>query len=300
MMIADDWFDDFDEKDFLSHAKTSKKSSASSSTRVIDPLVDIKTYTKGLYIIPDNLIKTIVDCCGTIDKNVYTCLQYVMLNLFGQRNIRKDPVNFNELDIEQREIFLNIKGILSDEQKKERIFNFINNSNITKRLINYFVIQFSLLDKELSYYLDRRTYPYRVIGEYNNPNQPDILKLISKGENIIWINFYQEYRVSKTKNGCRNRHAPYRRSTSVVFNNESYSLCELNFYIWLDSIGGFDVFFNFEQEIRAKKLVFDEQNRQKRNKPHKKQKTVLAQTDGRNYNSFALSYPQTVGYSMSL
>ena len=141
---------------------------------------------------------------------------------------------------------LNLKHILSNPERKRRVFKFIHQKEVTKRAITYFVVHYTLHNK-IAYWLDRRTYPYKIVGEYNRRNQPDILKLKEKGANIVWVNLHRDYRVSKNKDGRRNRHAPYRRSNSVKNEggDEAYSLCELNFFTWLEDVGGFEAFYAF-------------------------------------------------------
>ena len=64
----------------------------------------------------------------------------------------------------------------------------------------------------------------------------------------------------------------------------NYALCELNFYIWLDDMGGFDAFFRLESDIRDKKARYDEDKRISDQHIHtnrrKKKKIVLKDTDG--------------------
>lgn len=230
-------------------------------------------------------------------------IQYLILFTYGKRNIRKDAVEVSKLSATQKQVYFRIRKELQNPVRKKRVLSFINQKDITKRLINYFVVHYSLVEKEISYYLDRRSYPYRIIGKFNEPNQPDILQLLEQGENIVWINFHQEYKNSKNKKGRRNLHAPYRRSISVQGDDgKEYSLCELNFYLWLDDVGGFEIFYLFEHDIRDKKAKYDEQKRIQENQPtygkRKKRKVVLRNTDGRNYKSHLVQYTKPAPFSV--
>jgi len=239
----------------------------------------------------------------TKGKQINQFLKYLVLYTYGQRNIRKDAISEAKLSLAQKEVYGRIRQELKNPVRKQRIFAFINQKDITKRLINYFVVHYSLVEREISYYLDRRTYPYKVIGEFNNPNQPEVLRLIETGVNIVWINLHQEYKNSKNKKGRRNRHAPYRRSISVQGDDgNEYSLCELNYYLWLDDVGGFEIFYVFEADIRAKKARYDEEKRIQESQPtygkKKKRKIVLRNTDGRNYKTHILNYKMPASHSV--
>jgi hypothetical protein len=225
--------------------------------------------------------------------------KYFILSTFGQRHLKKDSVPFSKINKYEQKVYNKIRRQLTNETKKQRILNFIQSKTITKRLINYFIVQYILVEKPLCYYLDKRSYPYNIIGKFNgSPNQPNILELISKGEPIVWINLHQEYKFGKSNKGRRHLHAPYARSASVIDEKgESYSLCEWNYYIWLDSVGGFEAFYKCEQDIRQKKSIFDENKRflnKRKNeinsfRKHKKHKIMLKNTDGKNYKTYLIN-----------
>lgn len=270
------------------------RSSLSSNQKKQTTSLKHQVYRRGLKIdlssFAKNILFTVHQDKLQLNK-IKMYLEFLTLKMYGKRNIRKDSVNENELDTEDKEIYRLIRKQLQHPVRRKRVFCFINQTNITKRLINYFVVHYSLIERELSYYLDKRKYPCQIIGQFNEPNQPEILNLIEQGANIVWINFHQEYKNSKNKNGRKNRHAPYRRSVSVRGNDGmDYSLCELNFYLWLDEVGGFELFYRFEEDIRKKKQQYDEKKRKSEhlNTTHpkkRKRKTVLKETDGKNYKT---------------
>lgn len=233
-------------------------------------------------------------------------LQYLIMFAYGRRNLRKEAIDEHKLSQEQREVYRRIRTEMNKPARRARILEFINKKDITRRLINYFVVHYALVKRELSYYLDKRTYPYRILGTLNEPNQPEIVRLQDEGANIVWLNFHQEYKNSKNKHGQSNLHAPYRRSTSVKGADDGldYSLCELNFYIWLDDVGGFDLFYMFEADIRDQKAE-DARVKRRRDEEHqqtavgkrRKEKVVLRKTDGRNYKTYAVECNRTAAYS---
>ena len=266
-----------------------------------------RTYKRGLTLDVTPLVGIVQSCIDASQvPKAQIFLQYLIMFTYGQRNLRKDPVDESKLTKEQLEVYRRIRAEMGRPERRQRILEFINKKDITRRLINYFVVHYALVKQELSYYLDRRTYPYKIIGQLNEPNQPEIIKLIDQGANIVWLNFHQEYKNSKNRNGRRNRHAPYRRSTSVKgADGQDYSLCELNFYIWLDDVGGFELFYMFESDIRDQKAE-DARVKRQREEDHqpdvgkrRKEKVVLRKTDGRNYKTYAVECNRPAAFSVA-
>lgn len=241
----------------------------------------------------------------TCFKKLEQFSKYMVMFTYGKRNIRKDAVDVEKLTPAQREVYLHIRRELDqNDVRKKRVYSFINQKDITKRLINYFAVHYSLVENAIWYYLDRRTYPYKILGKLGDPNQPEILRLIEQGANIKWLNFHQEYKNSKNRQGNRSRHAPYRRSETVYGEDgEEYSLTELNFYLWLDDVGGFELFYKLEKDIRKRKAKYDEEKRLQEAKPvfgkrKKKQKIMLRDTDGQNYKAFMVQYKKKPPFSV--
>jgi hypothetical protein len=270
-------------------------------------------HKRGLKSNVDKLIRLVTYLLNN-DKSHHRRTQwfseFMVLSIYGKRNMPKASVNISKLNVSELEVYKRIRRELSNTDRKLRIFKFINQKDITKRLINYFVVHYILVQRPIAYYLDKRTYPYTILGEFNNPHQTHILKLKEQGHNIVWINLHQEYKTSKNKKGRRNLHAPYARSISVKGEDScDYSLCELNFYIWLDDMGGFEAFFKFEEDIRDKKSRYDEEKRLndtsnrigngkgKGKRKRKKRKIVLKNTDGRNYKTFIVNFEQSPPFS---
>ena len=234
---------------------------------------------------------TLVELVQNPERSKVVC-GYIVLLVFGRRNLPKEPVEHSRLTRLEKEVFSRIRDGLVDDARKQRVFAFMQSNGVTKRLINYFVVHYILVERDVSYYLDRREPFSRIIGEIGNPFQPEIVTLIASGANIVWINLHQEYKASKNRDGQRNLHTPYARSTSVHDHvSGGYSLCELNFYIWLERVGGFDAFAMLEPLVRVEKAKYDlnKRNTDKVAKSERKRrKVVLKETKGLNYRNFLL------------
>lgn len=241
-----------------------------------------------------NQLKGLVDIQAWNEEAGEWVAQSILLQVMGKRNVRKVPVEAQHLSYIEQAVYRSIEQQMSYLPRRQRILEFMQDKEITRRLVNYFVVHYAFYH-EMSYYLDRRTYPYRILGQLNEPNQPDILKLIESGANIVWINFHQAYKNSKNQQVYKNRQAPYQRSTSVLGEDGmEYSLCAFNFYLWLDSVGGFDLFRMMEADIRKKKIEYDKQHRQdellreKGQQPKRKHKVGLKHITGENYRTLVV------------
>jgi hypothetical protein len=304
-----DWFGDFVIDDawtlnFQEHEKYSLDKSEEPDSLSENCSGKNMLYKRGLPLDVSKLIQVIYQASNPSKiQQINFFIQYFILFVYGKRNIRKDAIDESKLSLSQKEVYNRIREEMKNPLRRQRILNFINQKDITKRLINYFVVHYSLVEREISYYLDCRTYPYKIIGEFNNPDQKDILKLQESGANIVWINLHREYKNSKNKKGRRNRHAPYCRGVVIKGSDGfEYSLCELNFYLWLDDVGGFELFYMFENDIRDKKAKYDEEKRQQESQivfgKKKKRKIVLRNTDGKNYKTHVLNQKTMAPFSI--
>jgi hypothetical protein len=228
-------------------------------------------------------------------------LSFLTLQSFGKRMLHKDAVDVSKLSTLEQEIFFRIQQQLQDPCRRKRVLDFISNKHITKRLINYFVVHY-ILNHPVCYFLDQRQYPYSILRPFNEPHQPQTLELIGRGENIRWINLHQEYKRCKARNGYRNCHAAYGRSNAVRGDDDQiYSLCEMNFYLWLDEVGGFEAFYEYEESVRKEKHQYDEDSRSRdrddraKGTKRKKKKVMLRSTPGDNYHTTVLTYTDRRG-----
>lgn len=195
---------------------------------------------------------------GLAESTIVMIRQFLVMKIFGKRSFRKSAVQQECLSECEQYIHSQIQEKLECGIRKERINIFLS-SSITKRLINFFIVQYVQFHKEVAYWLDKTKYPFKIIGNFNQPNQQLVIERIAAGDHIVWINIHHQYQICKNQH-LKLLHAPYARSVSVV-NTSDYSLCELKFYLWLDEIGGFEAFTYFQEDIREKKRIADQAKR---------------------------------------
>lgn len=223
-------------------------------------------------------------------------LSYFILQNRGRRFMQKNTVNVNQLSESEQRVFAHIQSQLRNPERKRRVTEFLNDRKITRRLINFFVVHYTKFHP-VAYYLDKRQYPYTIVKPMNQPALPQVLELIGQGAPIRWINLYAEYMSCKKLDLYRNCHAAYGRSNAVKddVNTATYTLCEMNFFLWLDSVGGIDAFRELEPEIRAAKQAYEEESHAREREQvvgvkRKRCKTLLKDTHGQNFPTFALRY----------
>lgn len=227
-------------------------------------------------------------------------LAHLAVKVYGKRVFQKQAVQGQDLTEHEQTLWYNIQQkFKKNPLQKNRVIQFINHKSISRRVISYFVVHYSYEEKSLWYWLDRRSYPHTIIGEFNDPNNETALQLKSQGHDIRWVNFHQLYKVSKSKIGKGNYHDCYDRTAPVDIDGKPYAIGVLNFYMWLDEVGGFDIFYKLEDDIRAKKAKYDEQSRtikasQAEARQRRKHKVVMKHSQDGNFKAFALSYNHTV------
>jgi hypothetical protein len=193
--------------------------------------------------------------------HVQEMAQYFILVCFGKRVVQKHAIAEELLTPLENIVYQRIKHALSEPARRERVYGCIQ--KYTKRLINYFVVHY-VNETQTCYYLDKRQYPFEIIGRFNESQQPNVLSLITTGAPIYWICLHHEYKSCRSQQGRRNLHAPYARSRSVISEGGEISLCELNFYIWFVDIAGDQAFAHFENDVRAKKILYDHKMKRKK------------------------------------
>ena len=195
-----------------------------------------------------------------------TFLVYFIMYIYGKRRLDKRAIDSTGLTNRESHVYDRVRRELATKSKRERIYDFIGRKHNTKRLVNFFVVHYIVMYNPVSYYLNKTSYPYRIEGLLNQYNQPSVRQKISDGHCITWMNLHNEYKSSKTKAGRHRLHTPYARSVTVQTEDDSttaYSLCELNFYLWLDEVGGIEVFERLEPDIRRHKKSFDAARRKR-------------------------------------
>lgn len=214
------------------------------------------------------LCNTLFDCLVRSDSG--QVLGFVVLEVYGRRVLNKQAMQVQDLQGTELLVYRRIRKKFENNALKARVLDFIAERTITKRLINYFVVHFAQVH-DVTYYLDKSSYPFRIVGDVSlcrhsslrpderneSPPSFESLTATSRENQCKLIHLYQEYKSSRSQK-YKNFHAPYARSTIVEGEDGFvYSLCELNFYIWLDSVGGFDAFRACEAQIRQEKAEFD-------------------------------------------
>lgn len=256
-----------------------------------DKLVELQTHGLIASTVIDS-VRTIIatiqragfcmEACHT--KRMVTLLLYV---LYGKKQLVKFPVNPDDLSSTEAFIYKNALTAFQNPVCHAKIMSFLSDEKISKRLLNFFIVHYILLYNPLTYTLDRRSYPY-IVSNYNTEIPGNDIHSLAGTE---LINLHQEYKKSKFCRAQKNMHSPYARSVSVTdklftWNSKQFSLCEVNFAIWLDRVGGIDIFYKFYPDIKAKKLVHDRKGRKRRTEQTnamKKRKVILKETNGLNY-----------------
>ena len=187
----------------------------------------------------------------------------LLLFMYGKRRFDKRSVSRLDVTERERNVYDMLQKDISCPMRLKHITSFVQKPNITKRLVNYFIVHYVAERKGVTYYLDYTTYPYQILGRFGDPQQPVILAKIEAGASIAWIDVHQEYKSCKSRFGRRNMHAPYARSNTVGTTGPTamFSISELSFYTWFDSIGGIQAFKLLENDIRKCKRLFDSRRR---------------------------------------
>lgn len=210
--------------------------------------------------------------------NTRALIERVLLTEIGRRNITKEVIPSTKASRADKIVARRLRSILMNSVRRTRILTFLSQKNVSKRMLNFFVVHYTLLYNDLTYFLDRSVYPYRIVA-----GDEDISR------DAVFINLHQEYKVMKTNRVMRNVHSPYARSVAIddplfTMAEHTYSLSELSFAVWLDNVGGIDTFYRLEQDVRAKKRQFDNDKRHLRT-TRKRKKIQIQHTNGKNYST---------------
>jgi hypothetical protein len=224
-----------------------------------------KPYHISSHTLSDNAYQShiVLDICKYIEasrRDYFLC--YFVMQLLGQRRLMKHSVHPVDLSSSEYAVYKYTQQAFEVPGRADRIISFLSGDRRTKRMINYFAVHYISTTK-MSYYLDRTSYPYHITGGMNTYDDPVVLAKIANGVNITWIDLNREYRLSKQRFGRHRMHAPYARSVTVDRGDslKGFSLCELNFYVWMDEVGGMEAFEYHETQIRINKKLFDSARR---------------------------------------
>ncbi len=187
--------------------------------------------------------------------------KWFIVFLLGKRRIPKAPITPQQLSVSEANILKYIKQEFAIPGHKERILSIMNNRKISKRLISYFIVHYVAIHPTC-YYLDRSTYPYRIVSEigpsmaYIEPPPPT-----DHDHQIVFINIFIEYHNCLSLHTPQKCNAPYSRRNIVIdeTTKEQYSLSAIPYYIWLDHIGAMEAFYILHDQVKAAKKEYEQQ-----------------------------------------
>jgi hypothetical protein len=205
------------------------------------PHVRFITHRRGLKTYYADFVHDLVN---TVGKS-HICVSYFVFLITGVRHLHRHALHIEELPIVQQEVFRQLQAM-----KNETVVQYLHQSKHIKRLLKHFMVHY-VACHTVAYYLDKTTCPYSVMGAMSCPHQPEILDQMNKGKHIVWINLHHEYKLFKRKIGTSVGPSPY-SSTLLVQEKEgvTYSLNELSFYVWFDSVRGMVAFNMFKDRLR--------------------------------------------------
>lgn len=186
-------------------------------------------------------------------------LQWLVLQIYGKRWFSKNSLTQEQLNEQEVLCLKQIQQKLSyPPERRERIYNLIHNKQISKRLIHYFIAHY-LLENNVRYWVDRTTYPPRIVGNINDSeSSPAVKQALAEGRQLEYIQLCYAYKNLKSpiRGMCMN--APYQRSKLVRDQSgKVFSLCQLYFFEWYDDIGASEAFKMLESDIRRQKEIHD-------------------------------------------
>ena len=185
--------------------------------------------------------------------------KWFIVFLYGKRRIAKTAIPTTQLTISERNIYNYIKNELQLQERKERVMAFMKDKKISKRLISYFIVQYVAINPTC-YYLDRSSYPYRIIG----PIGPSMAHIPPPSPSyndkpVLFINLYVEYHKCLSYRVPQKCNAPYSRKNIVQDDSteEGISLSAMPYYLWLDNIGGMEAFLMLKDEVKKSKKEYE-------------------------------------------
>lgn len=174
----------------------------------------------------------------------------------GRRQLQKETVPPHRLGMKDAILFKQIEKQFANPVRLQRVMEFMRNSEITGRLLNYFVVVYSA-NYPVTYELDRSSYPYR-ISKWTR----------TRRLGCELVDLHDEYQKAKMSGNRRNNFAPYARSVAVQSRFGPIVLCQCAFYLWLDSICGFEALIYRLSDVKAKKIEHDEKRQRKKTQVH--------------------------------
>ena len=246
-----------------------RRSKEGFDTKVTKPYIDKKIQTTYKY--DDDLLhlqRQLIRLCRDSKSNrLSKVVKCVILQAGTRRRIRKNHVVASELDALTLSVYNRVRKEYAKSHVRKRLDDIMKNTKFSKRLINYFVINFPITVSPVCYFVDKTTYPTRLIGDINSSNQLDITQQIPTNDNIQYVNMYLAYKKHKSLN--RHLHVPYGRSpyvSELCYADVTHkTISEINFFLWFDDIAGFEALKRMMIVVKRCKFGFDKSVRGRKN-----------------------------------
>jgi len=238
-------------------------------TKVIQPRKDkvIETdsrFDQGLVYLYDQLQKFFHH---ELQHRVSEVVKCIILNASTRRRVNKNKVPAADLDPLSLTVYNRVRHDYAKPCVRKRIQRHMTNNQFSKRLINYFVINYPITVEPVCYFIDTSSYPVLLIGNINNSNQLSVTEEMRNNHNISYVNLHLAYK--KHKGLHRHLHVPYGRSpyvTELCYDDVPHrTISEINFFMWFDSIAGFDVLQGMINVVKRCKFAFDKSVRSRKN-----------------------------------
>jgi hypothetical protein len=185
--------------------------------------------------------------------------KWFIVFLYGKRRIPKTAIPTTQLTITERNIYNFIKQELQLQERKDRVEAFMKDKKISKRLISYFIVHYVAIHPTC-YYLDRSSYPYRIIGSIG-PSMAHLPRPPPEYDQkpVLFINLYVEYHKCLSYRVPQKCNAPYSRKNIVKDDTteEGISLSAIPYYLWLDNIGGMEAFLMLKDDVKKSKKEYE-------------------------------------------
>lgn len=221
-------------------------------------------FDSGLVYLSTQLQKL---CHHKLHNRVSMVVKCIILNASTRRRIHKNKVPAADLDSLSLAVYNRIRLEYAKPSVRKRLQAHMTNTQFSKRLINYFVINYPITVEPVCYFIDTSSYPIRLIGEINSSNQLAVTERMRKNHSITYVNLHLAYK--KHKGLHRHLHVPYGRSpyiSELCYDDVPHrTISEINFFMWFDSIAGFDVLQCMLNVVKRCKFAFDKSVRGRKN-----------------------------------
>lgn len=200
----------------------------------------------------------------------------------------------NKLDLDQKELFDTIFTAVSNNPKLLYRYKKFSpdNTGISGRKYYFFASMFANVFK-LGYHVDYTEYPHRIIGEFNDPNDETALAAKETGRDVIYVNVFASYCNMTRWNGTG--FSPHARGLKCVREDNSvWPLATWNFFLWFDSVAGYEAFDRLRDQMEKEKHKADAEAQLRRE--NKKKGIVPERKKRHNFDAQTLAKYRTVSH----